>query len=136
MVVRRDFLKVVNLPWITPVVSSVTLPVHATTSNSTWQFEIEYNKSCDFCGSDFETIVELDNPITESRVFDVSPQEIEALEFSTTFDFDGSGPVSDFSSYFFMITSISVSNFIGTVERRDADVPQFFLRGNFEAKKI
>jgi len=97
---------------------------------------MSYNEICEICDSENSMITIIEPPLEEEQNFIVLDSEIESGIFVRTIDFDGNGPVADFSSYGFTVSNGNDLRFSGTVERIDVDVPERTLRGNFEANKI
>lgn len=137
---KREFFKTILCgAWVTPIVVSVALPAHAVMSGMNFRFDMSFTENCMNCnvemGGENGEITALDPALEEELIFEVFDGEIESGEFTKTFDFNGDGPMSDFSSYKFSVTDISSVTFSGLVERSSVDNGDL-LRGNFEANNI
>lgn len=112
--------------WSTPIVISLALPAHATTSGMNFSFSILYTERV-FPSSD--EIITLNPSRQEEQIFEVSDEQIQSGVFTIGLDLDGSGVAADFFFYNFIITESSSISFSGNTERSSVDTPEFLLRG-------
>ena len=129
--------------WIAPVVTSVVLPAHATTSNcngQVWELQIDFDSAqCsqpEVCGGlSVQQMIDASVKPNSNEIFCITDHEISKIQFNRDIDLDGNGPAADYVVVSYTFTMLIDDQAQGTVIAGDVD-SFISIMGNWTAVRI